>query len=487
MLRAAGWLTAQRVTDLAFGALFALVVPRAMGPEVFGRFVLLAAIAQGFALLSSLSATQVAVRFVPALAAQATPQALQRFCGALLVRRLLVGTLAAGAYFALTALWLRDVDRGALAAMAGTVLVRPAVKHLLALLLGLGAAARWGLGEALERWLAIALLVPGHAVAGLRGACLGVLVAELALLVVSLAWTRRWLRWSHLRVDRRHLAPWLAFGRRFVLAGFVLAAAQRSAEAVLQLAGGGYTEVGRFALAYRGYLGAGMLVWHLSMAFAPLLGELAARGEREELGRWVEQLLAAGAVAAMTSLLAAVLVGDDLVALLFGPAYAPAAQLLAPLAVGVLGWALAIVARLCAVVLDRWRTALAGGGLQLAALWLLGLPLATRDGARGLATAVAAAALLHAGFALWRLRSTIVVSAGIPAWLRAVALGLPPLALAWLEASPLRDVSLLLGGLAAYGVALSRAGVVGPTQLAAWWMAARSASPAPAAGDGSST
>ena len=66
-LRNAAALMAQRLLHIIAAALFALMVPRLMGPAVFGRYALLTSVSMWFAMLSGLGAVSVMTRAVPPL------------------------------------------------------------------------------------------------------------------------------------------------------------------------------------------------------------------------------------------------------------------------------------------------------------------------------------------------------------------------------------------------------------------------------------
>jgi O-antigen/teichoic acid export membrane protein len=45
-LRNASWVIAQRVLQIAVGVIFALLVPRLMGPQVFGQYALVTSVSR---------------------------------------------------------------------------------------------------------------------------------------------------------------------------------------------------------------------------------------------------------------------------------------------------------------------------------------------------------------------------------------------------------------------------------------------------------
>ena len=455
----------QRVLDAVGGALFVLFVPRLLGPADFGKWALATALALWFSLVSGMSSTQTAVRFLPPLAGAGARAELERLVGRLMAMRLATAAVAASAYFGISAFAIPEIDLAVIGIVAGSVFVRSVAKQLFAFLLALGSPARWGLGEALQRWLAVACIVPGVAWGGLTGACWGALASELLVAALGLAWARPFLALRQVRFAPRELAPYLRFGTSFAAGTLLLALSQRSGELLLRVSEVDFASIGVFGVAYRAYLAGNFTLWHLSMSFAPELSAMAAAGDRRGLARWAERLMTTGAVVGTTAVLAALFLGDALLPIVLGVGFAGAAPHFVPLALAMVGMTLAAICRLEAIVLDRWDLSLAGSLLHLAAFWGSGYLLVARLGPLGASLAALVAATLYGGFMALAIRK----SAGhrLDRWWRAVALGLPFLALAGLRGGHAVNALLFAVALAGYAVLLVRLGVIRRDELAA--------------------
>ena len=172
-MRNAGLLMAQRGFHVLGVTLFAVLVPRLMGPALFGRYALLISVSLWFALLNAPGAVSMLTRSIPRFVAANDGDGLRRLATSLVVLRALTGSFAAVGYFLVSTLVLGEPDRVAAAFVAAGVLCCTVGTLSFALFLGLNQAARWGLGDLLHRWLALAFVPIGFAAAGLRGACLG--------------------------------------------------------------------------------------------------------------------------------------------------------------------------------------------------------------------------------------------------------------------------------------------------------------------------
>ena len=192
-VRNAGLLMGQRAVHVVIAALFALLVPRLMGPEIFGKYALFTSVSMWFGLLSGLGAVSLMTRQVPQFVASGDLAGLKKFITNLLALRVSTGALTGTAYFLFVAFALDEGNWAAIACIAGAVLTRTVANLCFSLFLGLNQAARWGIGELMRRGLILAGVFVGYPAAGLTGACAGFLLANVIVLVIGLAGAREYL------------------------------------------------------------------------------------------------------------------------------------------------------------------------------------------------------------------------------------------------------------------------------------------------------
>ncbi len=431
---------AQRGLNITGGLFIALFVPRLMGPDIFGRYALITSLSMWFVIFSSLSSAQVMSRFVPQFILAKDTAGIQKFLGNLLAARLTNGLMAGVMYLLFTALWFRELDTLMLVFVAIGVCVQSCDKLLFAFFLGLNQAARWGMGELLRQWSSLLFLVPGFYFGGLRGACLGLMLAELLTLLVGIYWAAPYLSWSNLRLDLGYLSPYLRFSLSFFASNLLLTISLLSGELLVRIASGDYVQVGYFGLAYKAYLVGGQAFWQPTMAFAPLLSSLLTQDKPDEIKRWIERLLKCMAVLGVVATFGALRLGHNLVPLVFGSAYLPVADNLWPLMLALLPLALSSVARLLALTYDRPGIALQAAVLQIAGFWGIGLPLIAWKGSFAACLTVLAVAVLYGGYFTWRMRS--VVGYSLRQWALAILPGMLFLPLLWLRSSWQVNVAL---------------------------------------------
>ncbi len=447
-VRNAGWLVALRVVHLASGVAFAAIIPRLMGRADYGRYALLSSIADWFVLAAGLGFVQVFAQRAPRLLAGGYVGVVRKLFGRLLAIRFFASTLLAIGYFVILRLWLADLPQLAIAALAAAVLVDAMTGVVFAIFIGLGQAAKWGLQEVANRWLAIGLLALGYRLGGLVGATLALLPVYAITAGLGLFLARDFVRLSEIRPHWISSLAHVRFGAAYFVGTLLLSISQRSGEALLRAATGDYEQVALFGVAYSLYLMFESSLGAVSFAFAAPIAALAARAEEDAQRAWMDRLLRVFTVGAMVFLLGGVLLGADAVRLVVGPSYAESAVVLMPLlAAGVLQVP-AVLARLVSITHGRPKDAALAAALRLLGMWVLGYGLAAMWGGVGAALAVLAVSLAYAAVFTWR--AWRVLRYSMTGWLRAVLLGLPFLSLILLRSGLWRNVELAVLACAGY-------------------------------------
>jgi len=192
--------------------------------------------------------------------------------------------------------------------VAGGVLARTIGNLCFSLFLGLNQAARWGLGDLLRRWLTLGITLVVFPLAGLRGACLAFLIANLVVAAYGVVKTSAYVDWSSLDVTRRYLSPYLRIGTYFALGNLLLALVHRSGETLVRLTTNDYVQVGFYGAAYSIYLTGANALWQFGLAFAPHLVALLHHGDGGRVVVLIERLLKSMTIGAALCTLAVVFV-----------------------------------------------------------------------------------------------------------------------------------------------------------------------------------
>ena len=403
-IRNAGFLLTQRGFHILGSLLFAVLVPRLMGPHDYGRYALITSLSFWFVILSDLGFPQIMGRYVPHFILQGEKEKLQKFFSNILTLSLVSGALSGCFYLLFTSLWLPDLDLFLFLMMAATIFVRAATHPFFTLFLGLNQAALWGMGEIFRHGLTIVTVIIGFYLSGLQGACLGLFLTELVVLSIGIGWGKSYFSWKDLCLDLRYLLPYLRFGFMFFIFNLLATAFQHSGEILIRFFYPDYAQVAYFGLAYHVFHTVSVFIPQLTLAFAPFMITLLAQGETKILKQWIEQLIKWLTVGGVIVFFSVLLLGNDLVLLVLGAAYQPVAINLLPLSLMLCVQVLSNVGILLTIVYNRPKIALMAAGVRLARHVGFRTAPHCQVGKLGGCLAVLAASLIFAGYLTWRMK-----------------------------------------------------------------------------------
>ena len=469
----AGWLLVQRGVHIAGGFLFAILIPRMMGPEIYGRYALVTSLAALITLVSALGLRQVVGRYVFPFFVAGDTESTRRLLGNLLTISLVSGFLGALFYWVVTVRWLPELDPLVLTVLACYVFVQALGNYVFTSFLGFNQAARWGLKNILSAWLFLVFLPLGFHFWGLVGACAGLLLTECTVLGMGVWWIRGYYRGVRLRLEFTYVWPYLQFGLVFFLSDVLSLSTRRSGEIMVRLVSGDYSQVGYYGVAINVYVIVQTLMPQLVLAFVPLLTSLSLRGETDKVARWSERVLKGMTIFSVALLFGVLLLGGDLVPLVFGASYSSVTSDLIPLTAALSFAALLSIGLLMATVFERPRLALIGAGISLATFWTLGVVLTRPLGALGTCIGMLCAVAAYACYITWQAQKFVRYS--LREWLLACGLSIFFLPLVWLKSSLSGNAVLYLAFLGGYAGILLLSRVVTWTELLSLWQILRPA------------
>ncbi len=268
-IRNSGIFLSLRMIEAATGFLIAFVIPRLMGPAIYGHYVLIASLSLLFMLASTLGFMPVLGRYVPQFIKTGDHHSLRLFFSNLFVIRLCSAALCGGGFYLFTTTWLSDIDPLILQLATVSMFCRSLSHFTFNLFLGLDQANRWGIGDIIRRFLSLILVAIGFSLGDLQGAMLAWLIIEVLVLGLGIWWVRENFTWPDLIKHPHAMTPYLRFGLVFFASNLLLSAFERSGEALVRMITQDYVQVGYFGLAYNIYLAVGIVLPEFALAFAP--------------------------------------------------------------------------------------------------------------------------------------------------------------------------------------------------------------------------
>jgi O-antigen/teichoic acid export membrane protein len=209
----------------------------------------------------------------------------------------------------------------------------------------------------------------------------------------------------------------------YFVSGLLAVAFSRTGEIWIRFFYPDYAQVAYYGLAQDVFHTVSVFIPQLTLAFAPFMVTLLARGETKILIQWTEQLIKWLTAAGVIVFFSVLLLGKDLVPLVLGAAYQPVMTNLIILFITLWIQVLVSVAALLTVVYNRPKIAVMASGVRLAGMLIFGPFLITRWGSLGGCLAVLAASLICAGYFTWRMQK--MAPFPFKKWALVIALGLP--------------------------------------------------------------
>jgi O-antigen/teichoic acid export membrane protein len=474
-IRSTGWLLIQRVAVVVAALLFALIVPRLMGAATYGKYALLGHFAVWLSLFGMWGSTYVVLRYAPEFVLKRARCDIQTFLGELCSFRLVCGGLTALLGMGACRVWFPEIPAKAVLLVAVLVFLRPQVRLFFGTLLAVNRPALWGMTHVLRGWGSLLFVPPLYVLAGLRGACAGLLLCEVLLFVVGAHWARAYIRRPVWRW--RDVTPYLGFGLTFFWTDLLSAGATASGPIMIRVFTGDYAEVGFFGLAQSvfGLLLLSML--QLAMSATPRLTALRIRGDIDGIKRQVERLLESLSAVGMLLLLAVLLTARHFVPLVLGSEFRPVALNLMVMMATLVPLVLCSVGRMLCMVCERPRVAFFGECVGLVVYWSVGCLLTPHLNSLGACLAAAAGNVAKAAWLVALTRREITYQLG--KWGRIVLLGVVLMPLSLLARDRVWAVGLLIVTTALYVGALFALHILSWSELRQVWCALWSEAPVP--------
>jgi O-antigen/teichoic acid export membrane protein len=431
MIKTTAWLLMQRVGLVFAGVLYAIIAPRLLGREMFGRFALITSIVTWSVVFTEWGSLQIMARFVPPLAVRREVDGIRRLLGNLLALRALSALVTGVVATFVVRHLVQDLDSAAVALVAVLPFVVTAADGIFTLFVGLQRTPRWAMSILLRRVLMVLFIPLGYLAGGVTGALAGVAMLEIIVLGLGLALSRAWLSWSTLRLRGDVLKPRLAFGVMFFTASLLQAAFQFSGESLIRLAHGDFREISYYSAAYAMVLAAQGLFLQVLLAFSSFLtGRLVEAGPAE-VEAWTRRLVRGLSFVLAPLVGGMVWFGPHVIPIVLGEEYRPAGANLSIMAWNLLLLVPGGMANVLAVVHQRPRATVAAGALRILFFWGVGAWCTQQWMSLGTAMAVLAANCAYALLFAAQVRRWTRLPLG--PWMVAVAwtLMVPVLQRAW--------------------------------------------------------
>lgn len=463
------WINLLRI----FGALIcAFLIPRLMGTETYGKYVLMISIVLWFIMLSGFGFSHMIARYAPDFILEKDHLKLKRFCQTLLTGRFIAGILVALIFTFCAKLWLKDYDDQIVTLVSLIIVIRTLVHLLFDFFLGMNQPARWVSGDMFRQWLYMGCVILGFLLGDLKGSFLGIFTAEILILIIGIRYTRTLITWNPLNDQTMNIRSHLLFGRSYYISTLLLATFQRCGEVTIQMTTHNYAEVGFFNLPFSLYILISHMISQITSAFIPLFIKFHSSNQNETLKIWIERIIKALTIFSMLLVFGLLMLGRDLILLLLGSSYKPVATNLIPLAAIFLLVALNRIGYILTIVYKRPKEILYASSIRIVIFWIVGIPLIIHFGSFGACLAIFVASVAFGLYLTVRMRAILHYS--LKPWFSTIGIGIFFLPLLMLKSTPYVNGLLYITTIMGYLTILFHYRIFTSEELSSIWKTIRS-------------
>lgn len=379
-------ITINKGVQLLGGALWAALIPRWLGPEVYGQFALAMATSLLLWWVGDFGGLEVFGRHIPQLQTQA-PHKARMLVGQTFLLRLIIAAILPLAMLMIgpwIAPWLKGWPAALVGISAGLHILSWTSFHLLYARKEMG---KWAIELAwrLTTQLPLVLLVGKW---GLTAQMAAYATNEIIYLSLALWWTRHWFGRDNLKPNFGFLRPYLRMGAGFWATNVGLIVLFRTGTLLTQLLTGDSAQVSFFDLALTVFFLIHTIIDQLVRAFLPTVSEFYEGGQQERVGQWLQTVTQWGAALAMTAVIAVQFNADWIMPFILGHDFGEAATVLRVMLLSLPALVLVGVGTVASAVRQSPRAKLIAIAVGILSFWLSSLYLAQHNGAVGIAWAL---------------------------------------------------------------------------------------------------
>lgn len=329
-----------QIAQVVGSVIFVVLVPRALDTEVYGQLAYTFALTAILQTLGELGYQEIFSRFLPEVRRSQGEAGVRAMVRGLFGARVWIGLalgVAAMGVALLVARWLTP-GQGVLIGLA--VLARIWSMGPYPLLLGLGETLKWSVETTWRQVVVTGLVLLLVRTPSLTLALVAMALHEAIFLALGVWWTRGY--WpgraaSGAALEPQHrTAALMRYGFKFSLSNFSLVLLFRISPITVEALTGSHPETGYFDLALGALLLLYTLLGQVAYAFVPILTQLHLEHKPDEARMWLGRVVRYGAMLLMLGLGGMWAVATPLTPVLFGASFAPAAETIRMMALGLL-------------------------------------------------------------------------------------------------------------------------------------------------------
>jgi len=311
-----------KIAQYPFLALAAMLIPRIMGPEVYGEYALLLSIIAITASLVSLGLTEIFGRFIPEFENRGESANIKRLSSNFLTLKGAIDIISCIILFLVLHFVFGDRFSDTYFLLIIAILLANDWGYVpYSLLFGLNKLGKFASRDLIRRAMSLILILILFHYYGLLGAIMSTLLVEVFFTALTFFWTREYFRIEDFRVDWSFLKPYLSFGFIFYISWALLNLWQRLGNPMIEYMTNDATEVALFDIPNQIFLLTATFTLVVICSFVPIFTKLLLAQKEAKLINWSSLIMKYTGILCTMIFWAYVLAGADLIPIIIGSEY----------------------------------------------------------------------------------------------------------------------------------------------------------------------
>lgn len=311
-----------RILQYPFLFLAVTLIPRLMGPEIYGEYALLISIIAIASSIVYLGSGEVLVRFIPELEIHGESASTIRLSSNMFIFKIAIDLVVSIVLFLILNLAYGDRFSIIYFILIGAILLVADVGSIpYFLLFGLNKLGKYSLRDPFRRALGLVFILVLFHYYGLVGAIVSTLLVETSLAILYFFWARKYFCIDSFGIDLSFLMPYLKFGFIFYISVGLLNVWQRLGNILIGYITDDSREVALFDIPNQILLMVLNFIPILITYFIPIFTELLLTGKEGKLINWSNLIMKYIGTFCMIIFFGFVFTGPDLIPIIIGSKY----------------------------------------------------------------------------------------------------------------------------------------------------------------------
>lgn len=363
-----------RILQYPLMALFIMIVPRIMGPEMYGKFAFFSSILVILGTLTRLGTIEIQGRFVPELKLNQEKSIINKLTINILILRtiilIIIGIIILSLlyFFPLLTedlkLYLIIIIATFFFGIEGT---------LFNLLYGVNDIVKFTARDMIRKFFNLLLVIIFFKYFNLLGAVLALLISEFFLLAFAIYWTREYFNFKDLKLDLIFMKPYLKFGFMYYISSVIIIVLQYSGNPLIQIISKNPAEVAFFDLANQIYFIISNFMLFIFSSMIPVFTTLLLKKREDKILKWSSLILKYAGIINIIVFGLIILIGRDMVILTIGDEYEKVSSNISILAIGLFAFSISQMGMVYSIIFKKPDSYLKAITMSLIVYFILSL------------------------------------------------------------------------------------------------------------------